>query len=448
MSMRYKAALLAMITAPLGAQVPAAPAPVPIVPASPADSLQPITLDAAVAAAQANSPAAVQARGSITTSESGVRSAYGAFLPDFNFNLGTNKSNGQRQGPTGELVDYRANQSYSVGFASSITLFDGTRFANLSSARANVTAAEASEVASRYRIALDVKTAYYNALAARESESAARAELEQAEQQLRAAAARVRAGSATRSDSLRSIIAVGNARLAVLTAQNEIRTASALLTRLVASPVPVTPVASDTLERVDFAPLDTTTIVALAANGPAVEQARAQYAAARAVTRGAKGGYLPTVGLNFRRNGSGFDPRFGFGDDQLAYSNTWSIGLSLPVFNNFAREDQLTRARVQEEIAEANLRDAQLLSRQNFVQQLGVLRTAEARVQIQQASVAAAEEDVRVQQQRYNLGASTLLDLLTSQSALNQARSALIQARLDYRISRAQIEAIIGQELP
>ena len=97
----------------------------------------------------------------------------------------------------------------------------------------------------------------------------------------------------------------------------------------------------------------------------------------------------------------------------------------------------------------SNCQDAQkfLGERQSIIQQLGVLRTAEERIRIQQASVLAGEEDLRVMQQRYQLGASTLLDLLTSQSQLNQARAALIQARQDYRIARAQIEAIIGRDL-
>jgi outer membrane protein len=37
--------------------------------------------------------------------------------------------------------------------------------------------------------------------------------------------------------------------------------------------------------------------------------------------------------------------------------------------------------------------------------------------------------------------------VLTSQTTLNQARLALIQARFDARIARAQIEALIGREL-
>ena len=91
--------------------------------------------------------------------------------------------------------------------------------------------------------------------------------------------------------------------------------------------------------------------------------------------------------------------------------------------------------------------DARLASQQQLIQFVGALRTAEERVGIQTASVAAAEEDLRVQSQRYAVGASTLLDVLTSQTQLNQARSDLIQARYDYRIAKAQIEALIGRTL-
>jgi outer membrane protein len=61
--------------------------------------------------------------------------------------------------------------------------------------------------------------------------------------------------------------------------------------------------------------------------------------------------------------------------------------------------------------------------------------------------VIASEEDLRVQQQRYELGASTLLDVLTSQTQINQARVALVQARLNARVARAQLESIIGRDL-
>jgi outer membrane protein len=129
------------------------------------------------------------------------------------------------------------------------------------------------------------------------------------------------------------------------------------------------------------------------------------------------------------------------------YANTFSFSASYPLFNNYQREYTLTQARISQQGADVTLRDARLAAEQGLTQQLASLRAAQEQIQIQQASIASAEEDLRVQQQRYALGASTLLDLLTSQTTLNQQRAAMIQARLNYRLARAQIEAIIGHDL-
>ncbi|HKW46413.1 MAG TPA: TolC family protein, partial [Gemmatimonadaceae bacterium] len=306
----------------------------------------------------------------------------------------------------------------------------------------------------QFNVALQVKTQYYAILAAREMEAAASAQLDQAQADMSAAAARVRAGAATLSDSLRTVIEVGNARLALINAQNNLRIASAALTRLVAAPYLVTAQASDTLER-PLSPVDSADLVRLALRGPAVSQASAQLVSAQAAVRSARTTYLPTVDLTFTFGGSGFAP-YGTnaspsGDTiqnrQYPYSNTFQISASLPLFNNYQREYQLTQAQVARENADATLRDARLAAQQNLVQQLASLRAAQEQIDIQQASIRSAEEDLRVQQQRYALGASTLLDLLTSQTTLDQQRAALIQARQSYRLARAQIEAIIGRDL-
>lgn len=412
-------------------------------------ALRPIALADAVALAQRNAPPAVAARGQMRAAQSSVRSAYGAFFPSLSLSMGQTQQSGDRLDQQGNLVPYTGQPwTYSTGLSANVNLFDGgRRFADLRRTRADVEAAEANEVSQRYTVALQVKTQYFNVLAARESEGAARARLEQAEQQQRVASARVRAGAATISDSLRSLIQVGDARLALLTAQNAVRVASASLTRLVGTQDLVTADPADTLER--LAPLpDSLEIARLAADGPLVESARSAEEAAQAARRAARASYLPTVDLTFRKSGGGYDQLYGLGSRPFAYTSTWGISLGLPLFNNFTREDQQVRAAVAAENAAAQLRDARLLAQQNVVQQLGALRTAEQRIAIQQVSVTAALEDVRVQQQRYSLGASTLLDLLTSQTNLNAARQALIEARRDYRIARAQLETVIGRDLP
>ena len=133
---------------------------------------------------------------------------------------------------------------------------------------------------------------------------------------------------------------------------------------------------------------------------------------------------------------------------QLAYSNTLSISASYNIWDGRNRAVALSRAHVAVANSEASLRDTKLLAQQNIQLQISTLRNAEQRLRIQQLSVQAAQEDLRVQQQRYSLGSSTILEVTTSENALNSARQALIQARLDYRTARAQIEAIIGRDLP
>jgi outer membrane protein len=416
-----------------------------------ADSLgaRPIPLRDAVTLAQENALGAVQARGQVRTAESSVRAARAALLPSLNVTLGQVNQSGDRLDAQGRLVPYLAPQpwTYSTGLSSTLNLFDGGRRLNeIKRTRSDVGAAEANEVNQRFNIALQVKTQYYTILAARESEAAARAQLEQAQQQLKSSIARTAAGVVTMSDSLRSVVAVGNARLALLTAQNNLRVASAALTRLVGSETLVTAQPSDTLD-IGMTPIDSAALAALVGEGPAVRQAEAQLTSARAAARTAKTPYLPNVDLTYNKSGNGFDRYYGLGGQKLAYTNNFNVRLSYPLWNNYQREDALNRAHVQADVAEATVRDARLGAQQSFVQQLGALRTAQQRIALQQVSVDAAREDLRVQQQRYALGASTLLDVLTSQSTLDAARSALIQARQDFRIARAQLEALIGREL-
>ena len=428
-----------LFAAPLLAQAP-----------SPGDSLRPITLSEAVTLAQRNNPSAVTARGQTRAAQSSVRSAYGAFLPSISGNVSQTQQQGQRfDNVRNQVVSSTQPWSYSAGLSSSLELFDGgRRFADLRANRADVDAAEANEITQRYSIALQVKREYANILAARESEAAARAQVQQAEAQLRASVARVQAGAATVSDSLRSVIQLGNARLALITAQNNVRVASATLTRLVGTPFMVTANPTDTAG-VGFVQVDSVALMQEALRGPTVRESELQLRAATAGITVARASYFPTISASYSYNGNGTDP-YGFGSDttkRFLYGSRFTLGLNFLLFNNFSREDQIVRARIAEDNAAARARDLRLTAQQNMIAQLGALRTAEERVRIQMASVAAAEEDLRVQQQRYALGASTLLDLLTSQSQLNSARAALIQARQDYRIARAQIEAIIGRDL-
>jgi outer membrane protein len=427
--------LLAALPAALAAQQPAA------------DSLHPITLKEAIALAQQNGPAAIAAEGQIKTASSSVTSAYASFLPSLSWSMGQSQNIGTVSNPDGSIVPSIAPWRFNEGLSAGLTLFDGgQKFANLRTARAGVRSAEANEVAQKFAIALNVKTQYYNVLAAEESESAARAQLQQAQEQLKVSVAKVTAGAATRSDSLRSAIQVANARLALLNAQNNKKVASAALTRLVATPYLVTATPADTLDQ-GIAPVDSALIANMAETGPSVRSAQAALATSRAAQSASKASYFPTISVSYSRSGNGYDKYYGIGGGKLSNNKSLSFSLRYSIFDNWSREETSSRAAVNVVNAEASLRDAQLAAQQSVVQYVANIQTLEEEIRIQQQSIAAAEEDLRVQQQRYAVGASTLLDVLTSQTALNQARVQLIQYRLNFRTTKAQIEQLIGRDL-
>lgn len=411
---------------------------------------RPIALRDAVALAEQNGLAAIQARGQTRSAESGVRAAKGALFPSATISLGQVNQSGERLDAQGRLVPYLATQpwTYSTGLNSSINLFDGGRRWNeVKRTKYDVGAAEANEVSQKYSLALQVKTQYYAILAAREAESAAKTQLQQADEQLKTSIVRTRAGVVTLSDSLRSVIAVGNGQLALITARNNVRVASASLTRLVGSDALVTAQLSDTLD-LGMAAIDSTALAALLDQSPAVKQAEAQLASAQAAVTSTRTPYLPSVDLTYSRSGNGFSNTYGVAGNPLAYTNSFNVRLSYTLFNNFTREDALTRAVIQADLVQAQVRDTKLAAQQTLVQQFAALRSAQQRIVIQQATLDASKEDLRVQQQRYALGASVFLDVLTSQSTLDAARSALIQARQDVRVARAQLEALVGRDLP
>jgi outer membrane protein TolC len=52
-----------------------------------------------------------------------------------------------------------------------------------------------------------------------------------------------------------------------------------------------------------------------------------------------------------------------------------------------------------------------------------------------------------VVRERYSVGVATILDVIISQAAADQAAADAVTARYDYVLARAQLEAVLGREL-
>ena len=99
------------------------------------------------------------------------------------------------------------------------------------------------------------------------------------------------------------------------------------------------------------------------------------------------------------------------------------------------------------DVADAIAADERRAVEAELTARLAELEAARSQIDITLTSVVAAKEDLRVQQERYRLGASTIVDVLTSQEALNQAEVDVVIARFDYLRAKASLEALIGRTL-
>ncbi len=439
--------LAALAAVPAGAAAQVGDSARAVIPAIDTAGIPHVTLGEAVRLAEQVQPSVVQAQAAVENADARLRTAKAQYLPTLNLNSNTNRSFSgvpSRVDPNTGLAVGSSSGSLSMSLSSSVDLFTGfRRGADTRAARASGEAAEASLVDARYQQALTTTNQFFDALAARQLLAVRAASVRRAEEQLKVSVNKLAAGSATRSDSLRSRVTLGNAQLQLIQAQSALATAEANLARLIGRTGRVA-AADDSAFSMRPPPLDSAAIRAEAeARSPQLQAALASSEAARASYRASRSAYWPTLSLsgNVGMNGSsssGYD---------LYDNRSVSLGLSWPLFNRFQREQNIETQRNAQLVAEAQAAEAARAVSADITAQLAQLEAASARITITQMSVLAAQEDLRVQQERYRLGASTIVDLLTSQEALDQAEVDVVNARFDYLRARAQIEAIIGRSL-
>jgi outer membrane protein len=410
---------------------------------------QSVTLAEAIRLSERAQPDVIRAAAGVRTAGAQRRSAWGAFLPTVS--AGSSASDFFSEGAsridpvTGELTSGNtSNRSISTSLSANVDLFTGfRRGAELRAASAGEDAADASLIDARFQQALTTTSQFLDALAADQLVRVRESSVRRAEEQLKTAVAKLRAGSATRSDSLRSLVTLGNTRLDLITTQAQLAAAEANLARLIGQSGRVHAVDDSAFYRVQPA-VDTQALrIEAESRSPRVRSAAASAAAARANVRASRSAYWPTLNLaaNTGWNGSRSNDYTLLNQRQVSLSLRWTL------FNGFDRELTIVQREADLDLAEATASDAQRAVQAELITWEAELEAARARIEITGTSVAAAREDLRVQQERYRLGVSTIVDLLTSQEALNQAEVDVVNARFDYLRAKAQLEALIGRNL-
>ncbi len=415
------------------------PAPTDSVPV--ADTLPRITLGEAIRRSARLDPDYVRALGQIENAEWGRRAAMLAFfVPSVELGLDqTEYSQGffnpaNPGSPTSTLVVGRATANYEV--------FSLRKFSELSRTKADIASAEAGELEQRFQAALETESSYYDVLVNQELAQVAGERADRARQGLAIARARVASGAAVQTDSLQLVLELTRAQVERLRQRNALRTAQLELGRRIGASGPVDAVPPDTTPAPRL-PLSLAEAIRVGLDqGPQYNAARANERSAEAALRAQRGDYLPVFSIG------GSHQRY---DTQLfpGASNVTSLtfSLSFPLWNNGQREIEVSRARVNRDVARTIREDLERAVRRDVSSAYDGYQTSTAAVGLAKVGVTVAQQNYRMQELRYRSGASTILDLLDAQVNLAQAQADLVRARYDTRLALARLEAILGRRL-
>ena len=410
-----------------------------------------ITLDEAITRAQRVQPAVVRALSGVNSAEHRKRSSsLGAWLPSISASSSGsstwNEGIARIDPNTGIPLPANAvSRTVGFGLSGSWDVFTGfARGAESRQAKANLQAADADLIDARYQIAFQTKQQFYGALSAEELLDVRRAAVRRAEEQLSVSINKLRTGSATRSDSLRSVVTLGNARIQLVNAATILATAEANLGRLVGIDGRVGAIDDPSFHDIDIVVSEESLRREATASSPAVLSSEASAQAAEQSWKASKGAWWPNLRLTGNWNWNGNNR---INNYQLLEQKSLRINLTWPLFNGFTRETNVAVQANNYDVALATAEDTRRQTSAALITRVAELNAAKLRVEIARVSIAAAEEDLRVQQERYRLGATTIIEVLASQEALNQAEVDEVGAHFDLLLAKAQIEALIGREL-
>jgi len=402
---------------------------------------QSVRLNEAIEMALRSQPAMIQAYGQVQNASAAKLQAVGGWLPSLSAGSGVSTNSTRRFDQNNQVFVEGSSTSYSSSISASLVVFDGlSRMYDNRVANADADAADATLINQEFQTTLQTKQAFFNALAAEELVRVSETQIERSLEQHQISKDKLAAGTATRSDTLRSSVDLANARLQKLNAEAQLSNAEANLAQLIGVDGPVRAIREDQLLR--MTEIDTSGLrMEALERSPTVYQADASLRAANAQVSASYGTYFPRLSASYSRSWAG--------SEVLDLNPSWSARLcaSWTLFNGFAREASKSRAQVSRDNARAQADDARRSVNTQLTQYLTALAQARAQLETAEANRAASEEDLRVQRERYRLGAATLVEVLVAQGSLDNAEVSIVQARLDYLVTKAQIEALIGREL-
>jgi len=405
--------------------------------AAPADT-QSLTLVQLTDLALRRNPKTRLAWAAIRYSEAGVELARAGYWPQIDATLSAQRSRALNF--SGQPADTQTRYGASVSL--SYLLWDfGARSGTLDQAKFELASAQLSQNQTVQDVILQVEQAYYQVLGLQAVVEANRQSLKDAETNLAAAQDRRASGLATVGDVYKAEAALAGAKLALQQAEGQLAAARGALAAAIGD-APDTLLSLAAWEAQVTPELPAQTVASLLDDArsarPELLAAKAQEQAAAAKLAAIRGSGLPS--LNFDAN-AGHTQVHDVGD-----SSQFSalLSLKIPLFAGFGDRAAIHQAEAALDSARANSDDLRSQVELQVWQAYQNLRTAAVTLDTSAAQLKSAQQAADVSNARYKSGLDTILDVLSAQTTLANARVQQVQARLDWAAARTALGHAVG----
>ncbi len=446
---------------------------------------EPLTLDDCIELALKNRASIIAARGEETLAKWGTRTALGAFLPRVNASYAYSKSKDAdiksdvlvpsewgvfedtlqlydtTGAPWGELrakypmptayevvETHREDQdrsSKSYGINASMSLFNLADWFNYAGAKASRAKAHLNVIASEQALIYSVKVSYYAYLATVENVAVQEQAVERSEEQFKLIDSKFELGSASKSDVLKQKVQFGNDKLNLLSARNAVTSTRAGLAYTIGID-PASDVEFSTGYTIrEFSGTMDEAITFGLEHEPGLLAVHKSLDMARHSVRSRWSEYLPKLSgwaaIGWSDGTRGDTVTFNFS----SRSTTIGLQVTYNIFDGFWRERYLSEARVRQNTTRAELADKRnRVSRDINTAYLDIKQLREKK-NVARETVEAAGEDLKITQEKYSLGAATILDLLDAQVSLKEAQVSMISTDFDLNLAVAKLEHAMGK---
>jgi outer membrane protein len=414
-----------------------------------------LSLAQAVDIALRENPFLSVAQSQVEMAEQRVVQGRAGFLPRMNVSEGFQRSNNPTQVFSSKLnqenftaqdfaID-RLNQPNAINdFATNVTatwsLYDGGQtWHGWQQAKLGQEAAEQALERTRQLMVARATTAYAGVLLAGENLTVVAAALAVARAHLVEAETRYGCGLAVKSDLLQAQVRLADLEQQRLSAESQVEVARSALNAAMGVPDSVRFKLSDALEAGEKVEGALESWLAQARDQRLeLKELGLQEAMAQEEIGKARAGHLPSLDLigNYQIHTEDFD----------GSADNFSVGamVSLNLFSGLAPSAREAEARAARRQVQARRRQMEsqifLEVRQAYAQTISAFQ----RVAVAQGAVSQAEEALRIVANRYSGGLFTIVDLLTAETALQQARSSHARALHDAIVGKTQLRLAAG----